>query len=171
MSSRANLLADRIEEGAALLAAVAENLTPEQWDTPVLPDGRTVGVIVQHVANMYPIELDVVRAALAQDVISDVTWDVVADINAAPAREHAGVTKEAALTLLARNSASAAAEVRGLTDAQLDRAVPFSLSYDAPVTVQYIIEDHPMRHPWHHLARIQRSLGVRVIRGAGAAVA
>jgi hypothetical protein len=164
MPSRANQLADRIEEGAALLAAVAQQLTPEQWATPVLPDGRTVGVIVHHVANMYPIELDVVRSALAQDVISDVTWDIVADINAAHAREHAGVSKEAALALLAQNSASAAREVRNLTDAELDRAVPFSLSYDAPVTVQYIIEDHPMRHPWHHLARIQRTLGVRVIR-------
>jgi hypothetical protein len=164
MSSRANKLADRIEEGAALLAAVAQELTPEQWATPVLPDGRTVGVIVHHVANMYPIELDVVRSALAQDVISDVTWDIVADINAAHAAEHAGVTKASALALLARNSTSAANEVRNLTDAELDRAVPFSLSYDAPVTVQYIIEDHPMRHPWHHLARIQRTLGVRVIR-------
>ncbi|MBP9898981.1 MAG: hypothetical protein KBF28_11450, partial [Gemmatimonadales bacterium] len=67
MSSRANQLADRIEEGAALLAAVAQDLTPEQWSTPVRPDGRTVGVIVHHVANMYPIELDVVRAALAHD--------------------------------------------------------------------------------------------------------
>ena len=171
MSTRANQLADRIEEGAALLAAVAQDLTPEQWATPVRPDGRTVGVIVHHVANMYPIELDVVRSALAHEVISDVTWEVVAGINAAHAAEHAGVTKEAALSLLAQNSAAAAREVRGLSDADLDRAVPFSLSYDAPVTVQYIIEDHPMRHPWHHLARIQRTLGVRVIRRAGAAAA
>lgn len=170
MSSRADKLADRIEEGAALLAAVAQELTPEQWATPVLPDGRTVGVIIHHVANMYPIELDVVRAALAHDVISDVTWEVVAEINASHAAEHAGVSKESALTLLARNSAAAAREVRGLTDADLDRAVPFSLSYDAPVTVQYIIEDHPMRHPWHHLARIQRTLGLRVLRRTGAAV-
>lgn len=168
MSSRANQLADRIEEGAALLAAVAEMLTPDQWATPVLPDGRTVGVIVHHVANMYPIEVDVVRAALTHDAITDVTWDVVADINAAHASEHANVTKQAALALLARNSAAAAREIRDLTDVELDRAVPFSLSYDAPVTVQYIIEDHPMRHPWHHLARIQRTLGVSVLRGAGA---
>ena len=112
MSTRANHLADRIEEGAALLAAVARDLTPEQWATPVRPDGRTAGVIVHHVANMYPIELGVVRAALAHDVISDVTWEVVTGINAGHAAEHAGVTKEAALSLLSQNGAAAA---RGAT--------------------------------------------------------
>lgn len=171
MSTRAHQLADRIVEGAAQLAAVAESLTPAQWNSVVRPDGRTVGVIVHHVANMYPIEMDVVRAAMTHDAVTDVTWAVVAGINAAHAQEHAHVSKEAALSLLARNSESAAREVRGFTDAQLDRSVPFSLSSDAPVTVQYIIEDHPMRHPWHHLARIRNNLGLRTAPAAGAGVA
>jgi hypothetical protein len=48
--------------------------------------------------------------------------------------------------------------VRRLSDADLARTVPFSLSFGAPMTVQFIIEDHPLRHPWHHLARIKRAL-------------
>jgi DinB superfamily len=171
MSTRAGQLADRIDEGAALLAVFARDLTDAQWSTTVPGDGRTVGVIVHHVASMYPIEMSVVRKAVEGVAITDVTWEVVAEINASHAREHAQTTRSEALELLARNSLEASREIRGLTDADLARAVPFSLSYGAPVTVQFIIEDHPMRHPWHHLARIQKALGrsKQTPRGAAAA--
>ena len=41
------------------------------------------------------------------------------------------------------------------TDEQLDQAAPFSLSFGAPVTAQFVIEDHALRHSWHHLAKIR----------------
>jgi hypothetical protein len=41
----------------------------------------------------------------------------------------------------------------------LDLAAPFSLSYGAPVTAQFVIEDHALRHSWHHLAHIRKALG------------
>jgi hypothetical protein len=80
-------------------------------------------------------------------------------LNAKHARENAGVTKAAALELLRRNSREAAAAVRAFTDDELDRAAPFSLSFGAPVTAQFVIEDHGLRHSWHHLARIRAALG------------
>lgn len=90
---------------------------------------------------------------------TDVTWEVVANINAKHACEYAKVTKAATLELLRRNSRDAAAAVRAFTDEELDRAAPFSLSFGAPVTAQFVIEDHAMRHSWHHLARIRETLG------------
>ena len=39
-TGRAELLADRIEEGAARLAAFAEGLSEEEWRTPVSESGR-----------------------------------------------------------------------------------------------------------------------------------
>jgi hypothetical protein len=60
---------------------------------------------------------------------------------------------------LRRNSRAAAAAVRGFTDAELDQAAPFSLSFGAPVTAQFVIEDHALRHSWHHLARIRKAVG------------
>jgi len=80
-------------------------------------------------------------------------------LNAKHAHEQAGVTKAAALDLLRRNSREAAAAVRAFTNDELDRAAPFSLSYGAPVTAQFVIEDHALRHSWHHLARIRTALG------------
>lgn len=158
MSIMANQLADRIQEGAATLANFARELTEAQWRVIVPRDGRTVGVLVHHVASMYPIEMSVVQQGVEGTPITEVTWDAVAAINAKHAREFANVTKADALALLSRNSLEAARAVRRLSDADLARAVPFSLSFGAPMTVQFIIEDHPLRHPWHHLARIKRAL-------------
>ena len=157
---RAAALADRIVEGAELLASFAEGLSDAEWATPVnASDKRTVGVTVHHVANMYPIEIGVVNAIAGGNAVTDVTWDAVADINAGHAAEKSGVTKSEAIELLRKNAADAADAVRALTDEQLDTAAPFSLSYGAPVTAQFVIEDHPLRHAWHHLFRIKNALG------------
>ena len=162
MGRRAESLADRIEEGAAGLAAFAEGLSEAEWRTPMSGSGkdrRSVGVIVHHVASVYPVEIDLARALASGKAVTDVTWEAVAGMNAKHASDHAGITKSAALELLRRNSRQAAAAVRAFTDDELDRAAPFSLSFGAPVTAQFVVEDHALRHSWHHLARIRSALG------------
>ena len=159
-SKRAEALAARLEEGAEGLAVFAEGLSEEEWQTPVsATDGRSVGVIVHHVASMYPIEIGAVRAIASGTPVTDVTWDVVAQINGIHAKDNANATKAEAVELLRRNSHEAANAIRALTDEELDRATPFSLSYGAPMTAQFVVEDHPLRHAWHHLARIRRAIG------------
>jgi len=159
-SRRAQSLAARIEEGASALAAFAESLSEAEWRKPVSStDSRPVGVIVYHVASVYPIEVDLAKAIGSGKSMSDVTWEVVADLNAKTHRDNANVTKSAAVELLRKNSREAAAAVRQFTDEQLDTAAPFGLSYNAPVTAQFVIEDHALRHSWHHLAKIRKALG------------
>jgi SAM-dependent methyltransferase len=159
-SRRAALLADRIEQGAAGLATFAEGISEAEWHVPVSnTDHRSIGVIVNHVASMYPIEIDVARAVAGGKAVTDVSWDAVAQINAQNAQENATVTKATALELLRRNSHEAAATVRAYTDDELDQAAPFSLSFGAPMTAQFVIEDHALRHSWHHLAKIKKVLG------------
>jgi hypothetical protein len=155
---RADALAVRLEEGASALAALASSLTDAEWQTPIPGDGRTVGVVVHHVASMYPLEIKLAQLLAAGDPVTGVTWDTVHGINAAHANEHAAVNKAEALELLRRNSAAAAAAIRALTDAELDRAAPVSLNADAPLTCQFMLEDHPVRHSYHHLAKIRAAL-------------
>ncbi|MFL5548582.1 MAG: hypothetical protein ACJ8AQ_13600, partial [Gemmatimonadales bacterium] len=66
--------------------------------------------------------------------------------------------KQEAIELLRKNSAAAAAGIRALSDEQLDRAAPVSLNSDAPLTCQFFLEDHPVRHSYHHLAAVRRAL-------------
>lgn len=160
MSRRAESLAARIEEGAANLAAFVEGLSETEWRTPLSPkDGRSTGVIVHHVATVYPIEIQLARAIASGNPVLDVTWELVEELNARHSQEYCGIDKSVALELLRQNSRDAAAAVRGFTDHQLDTAAPFSLSFGAPVTAQFVIEDHALRHSWHHLAGIKKALG------------
>jgi hypothetical protein len=159
-SRRAELLAARIEEGAAGLGDFAEGLSETEWRTPVSKtDRRSVGVIVHHVASVYSIEIELAQAIGSGKAVTEVTWDAVAELNSKHAQNQAEVTKSATLELLRRNSRAAADAVRAFTDEQLDGAAPFSLSFGAPVTAQFVIEDHALRHSWHHLARIRKALG------------
>jgi hypothetical protein len=84
--------------------------------------------------------------------------DDVHALNAKHAVDNAAVTKEAALEALRANSAAAAAAIRALTDEQLAQATPASLYSDAPVTAQFVLEDHAVRHSYHHLARLKRAV-------------
>ncbi len=158
MSTRANALAERLEQGARALAGFARTLTDAQWNSRVPGDGRKTGVVVHHVASMYPIEIELAQTLAAGQPVIGVTWDVVHGINANHAREYDGVTLEKALELLGRNSAAAAAAIRALDDEALDRAAPVSLNADAPLTCQFFLEDHAVRHSYHHLAKIRSAV-------------
>jgi hypothetical protein len=65
---------------------------------------------------MYPIEIEVARAIASGKEVTDVTWEVVAQVDAKHAQDHAGATKAETLELLRRNSRDAAAAVRALTN-------------------------------------------------------
>src|SRR5918911_1268292 len=82
-SRRAEALSRRIEEGAALLADFVAGLSDEEWRTPVSnSDRRTVGVIVHHVASVYPLEVEAARAVASGRAVTDVTWAAIAELNA-----------------------------------------------------------------------------------------
>ena len=134
MGQRSNALAERLEQGASALAAFASKLTEGEWQSRVPKDGRKIGVVVHHVGNMYPIEIQLAQALASGKPIEGVTWDAVHGINAKHAVEQDKVTKKEALEFLKANSAAAATAIRALSDAELDRAAPVSLNSDAPLT-------------------------------------
>ena len=158
MNNRSEALAARLEAGAKALAAFAAALSEAEWQTRVPHDGRKIGVVVHHVASVYPIEIHLAQVLASGKPIDSVTWAAVDAMNRDHAKENDGVTKEVALALLANNSDAAAAAIRALSDAELDRAAPVSLNSDAPLTCQFMLEDHAVRHSYHHLARIRAAL-------------
>ena len=96
MGARSEALAKRVEQGAESLAQFAETLSDAQWRSTVAPDGRQAGVIIHHVASMYPIEIDLASVLASGKHIEGVTWDIVAGINEKHAREHAAIGRDEA---------------------------------------------------------------------------
>lgn len=158
MSQRTNALADRLEKGARALADFARTLTEAEWQTRIPKDRRKVGVIVHHVASVYPLEIKLAETLAAGKSVVGVNSDAVNEMNATHANENDAVAKEETLDLLKRNSEAAADAIRTLSDEQLDQAASVSLNSDAPLTCQFMLEDHAVRHSYHHLARIRAAL-------------
>jgi hypothetical protein len=155
---RANALADRLEQGARALADFAATLTEAEWQTPISNGGRKLGVVVHHVASVYPVEIQLAQTLAAGKPVTGVTMDNIHQMNAGHSQEFDAVTKGQALELLRRNSSAAAAAIRALSDEELGRAAPASLYADAPITCQFMLEDHAVRHSYHHLARIRAAV-------------
>lgn len=162
------MLAERLEQGARALIALAASLADEEWRMPLPRDGRPVGVVVHHVATVYPIEVGLAMRLASGESIVGVTMADIHAMNAAHAAEHATVGKGEAMALLAANSAEAATAIRTLSDAQLDAAAPASLYGGAPVTCQFVLEDHAVRHSYHHAAGIRAALRARAVETVGA---
>ena len=158
MAKRANLLAERIEQGSQALAALVEGLTDEEWQTLIPDEERTVGVLVHHVASIYPLEVDLARNVAAGRPVVGVNWDAVAQMNAQHAQAHLTAGKQETLELLQQNSRMAADRVREFSDEELDTAAPVSLNAEAPLTAQFLVEDHALRHSFHHMAAIRAVL-------------
>ena len=156
---QANALADRLEQGARALISFATDLTDAEWQTPLPKDGRKIGVIVHHVASVYPIEIQLAQNVANGQAITGVASRDIDTMNAKHASEHGGVSKAETLEFLRRNSTEAAAAIRALSDEQLRQAAPVSLYEDAPLTSQFVLEDHAVRHSYHHLFLIRRTLG------------
>jgi len=158
MSKRSDALAQRLEQGARALGDFAASLSEAEWQTRVPHDGRKIGVVVNHVASVYPLEVQLAQAVAAGNPVVGLTGETIDKMNADHAGKNDDVTREATLELLRRNSSDAATAIRDLTDEDLDQAVPVSLYGDATLTCQFVLEDHAVRHSYHHLARIRAAL-------------
>lgn len=159
MGKRAADLSKRLQDGANALAEFAATVSDAEWKKAVPPDGRPVGVIVHHVADVYPLEIQLAKTLASGKPIAGVPWSAVHEMNAKHAKDRASVTKAEAIEHLKKNSREAAAAVAALSDEELDSAAPVSLNFDAPLTCQFFVEDHALRHSYHHLARIRAALG------------
>ena len=147
LNHRAGALATPLENGAAALAAFAATLSEAKWQTRLPNDGRKIGVIVHHVASMYPIQIQQTGLLAASRPITGVTWDTVDTIKRDHAKEYDNVAKQAAA-------------IRAFTDEEPDRAAPVSFSSGAPLTCQFFLEDHAVRHICHHLTWLKAPLAV-----------
>ena len=157
-SQRAEALAERLEQGAHALGLLAGSLTATEWNRPLPGDRRPIGVVIHHVASVYPVEIHLAQVIASGQAMTGVTMADVHAMNAQHAFDNRGATPETTIDLLRSNSATAAAAIRALSDEELNRAAPASLYGDAPVTCQFVLEDHAVRHSYHHLAKIRTAL-------------
>jgi hypothetical protein len=157
MSNRAEQLARRFEHAHQEFAAVIESLTDDQWHTPCPDEQCTVAALAHHVAVAYPYELRAFAAIATGAPRDPVTWDALAQANAADAATHATCDRAETLQLLHHNAAQTTVTVRSFTDDQLARTGHFIAGLPA-LTVDQWLRRVLVGHITAHLASIRTTL-------------
>ncbi len=158
MNKRADAIADRIDQGTEALAGFVEGLSEAEWQTVVPNEERTVAALVRHTADSFPFFIQWADALAEGKPITGVTWDVIAEMNAQHGQEHAAANKQETIDLLRASSKNAADKVRQFSDEELDNVATVCLYWDTPLSAQWMIEYHHIRHSYHHLDSIRAAL-------------
>jgi DinB superfamily len=149
MSERSETLARQFEAANAAFIAAVAGLSAEQWTTPLGADPRTAGVVAHHVASSYDATLGALQATIAGAPVH-LTWAMIDAGNAEHAAAHGAAGKEETLALLRTNGATTAAALRGLSDADLDQMITFSLLSEQPMPAQALAEGLVVGHIGMH---------------------
>jgi hypothetical protein len=157
MGARADMLAKQFEEKAGELTDTIDELSDSDWKKVTAAEKWSVGVTAHHVAGSHEPIAGMVKAVASGQTLPPFTMEMLHEGNAKHAKEFAGCTKAETLALQKKGVASAAATVRGLADAELDRTG--TLLTDMPaMSVRQIIESVLIDHVREHLDSIRATV-------------
>jgi len=157
MSARAESLAKQFEAKAAEMTEAIEKLNEADWKKVTGAEKWSVGVTAHHAAGAHEGILGIVKAVAAGQSLPNLTMPMLDEMNTKHASEHASCTKAETLALHKKGAAAAAAAVRGLSDAELDRSGTVLTGMPA-MTTQQIIEGILINHVNEHLGSIRATV-------------
>jgi uncharacterized protein (TIGR03083 family) len=158
MGARADALAKQFEAKAAEMADTLEKLTDADWKRTTASEKWTVGVTAHHVAGAHEAIAGILKTIAGGQSMSGFSVSMLHDMNAKHATEHANCTRAETLAMHKKGAAAAAAVVRSLSDAELDRSG--TVAAEMPVmTAQQIIENILINHVHEHLGSIRATVG------------
>ena len=158
MSARAETLAKQFEAQAAEMTTAIEKLTDVDWKKVTTAEKWPVGVTAHHVAGAHEPIAGIVKTVASGQAMPPFSMAALDEMNAKHAKDFAGCTKAETLALHQKGAASAAAMVRGLSDAELDRSGVL-LTGMPNMTVQQIVEGVLINHVAEHLESIRATVG------------
>ena len=158
MSARAESLAKQFEAKAAEATALFGKLSDADWKKVTAAEKWTVGVTAHHLAGTHEQIAGIMKTIASGQSMPHFTMDMLHESNAKHARDFANCTKAETVALHQKGAAVAAATVRSLSDAELDRSGVVLTGVPA-MTTQQIVENVLINHITDHLGSIQKTVG------------
>jgi hypothetical protein len=152
------MLAARFEQANRDVVAEIEACSDDQLRLRCAAEGWTVAALACHVAEVHAVVAGWVRAVATGEPLPELTMAMIDWHNAEEATCNALVGNAEVLVRLRRNGAEAAALIRTLGDAELDRTAPFSLLGGGPVSAQTLIERILIGDPVQHLPSLRATI-------------
>lgn len=158
MGAQAEALAKKFEAKAAEATAALERLTEADWGKVTAAEKWPVGVVAHHIAVSHEMLVSLVQTLADGKPGPNLPMDAIHAKNAKHAQEHAACTKAETIALHRTNAAAAAATVRGLDDAALDRSGTV-IAGMPPMTAGQLAGGLLVSHIDDHLGSIRRTVG------------
>ena len=159
MGARAEQLASKFDQSCREFTGVVERLNDADWKKQTAAEKWSVGVVAHHVAGGCAVIAGLAQKVAKGEALPGLTMDMIHDMNAKHAKEHANVTKADTLALFKTNAASASGTVRALSDGELDRSA--TLLGGTPMTAAQVIEGILINHVNEHLGSIRATVGAK----------
>ena len=158
MGAQAESLAKKYEAKAAELTATIQKLSDADWKKVTAAEKWPVGVTAHHVAGGHEPISGIVKTLASGQSIPGFTLPMLHELNAKHAKEFAGCTKAETLALHEKGVKAAAAVVRSLGDADLDKSGTVLTGIPA-MTAQQAIEGILINHIDDHMGSIRKTVG------------
>ena len=158
MGARAEALAKRFEAKAQEATEVFERLSDADWKKVTGGEKWSVGVVAHHIAGAHEAIGGIIKNIATGQAGPTFTMDMLHDMNAKHAKEHANATKAETVALHKKSAAAAAALLRGFSDADLAKS-GVVLTGMPPMSGEQIVQGILLNHIEEHLKSIKATVG------------
>ena len=158
MGAKSETLAKQYEAKVQDATATLEKLSDADWKKATAGETWTVGVVAHHVASSHDGIANIIKGVASGGALPSFTMDMLNEMNAKHAQEHANATKADTVALHKKNAAAAASVVRGLSDDQLAKSATVLQGMPA-MSVEQIITGILINHVDDHMGSIKKTLG------------
>jgi hypothetical protein len=146
----------KVQEATGLF----EKLSDADWKKVTSAEKWPVCVVAHHIASAHEIIGGIVKTIASGQPGPNIKMDDLHAMNAKHAQDHANCTKAETLALHQKNAAAAAAVVRGLDDAALDKSGNV-VNGAPPMTAAQLAGGLLVGHIDEHLGSIRATVGAK----------
>jgi hypothetical protein len=122
MGARGETLAKQFEAKADEATTAIERLSDADWKKVTSAEKWSVGVVAHHIATAHAAIAGLLKTLADGKLGAPIPMDALHAMNATHAQDFANCTKTETVALLKQNAATAAATLRGISDADFDRS-------------------------------------------------
>ena len=158
MGAKTDAFAKQYEAKVQETTAQIEKLSDADWKKTTAAEKWTVGVTAHHVAGAHEPIANIVKMLADGQSVPNFTTQMLDELNAKHATEHAGCTKAETLALHKQGAAKAAAVLRSLSDEQLGhRGTVFTGV--PPMSAEEFVTRALIGHMDEHVGSIRKTIG------------
>lgn len=158
MGAKSEELAKQFEAKSRDALAMLEKLSEADWGKVTEAEKWSVGVTAHHLASVLEPVSSMIRAVAAKQAPGDLSMELIDGMNAQHAKDFAACTRAETIELHRKGSATAAATIRGLNDAELATAGTV-LKDLPPMTAEQLIAGGLLAHIDEHYGSIRKTVG------------